>query len=108
MTGSRSSSDAGGIAPDLIGFGRSSKGGHLDYSLDGLATFVEELLDHLGVERVSVIAHQWGAAVGAVLAARHPDLVARITAAPPAAADRRVRMAAGSSAGGGARSSASC
>ena len=25
----------GGIAPDLIGFGRSGKGGHLDYSVDG-------------------------------------------------------------------------
>ncbi len=73
----------GGIAPDLIGFGRSSKGGHLDYSLDGLATFVEELLDHLGVERVSVTSHQWGAAVGAVFAARHPDRVARITALQP-------------------------
>jgi pimeloyl-ACP methyl ester carboxylesterase len=73
----------GGIAPDLIGFGRSGKGGHLDYSLDGLATFVEELLDHLGVGRVSLVAHQWGAAVGAVFAARNPDRVARITALQP-------------------------
>jgi pimeloyl-ACP methyl ester carboxylesterase len=73
----------GGIAPDLIGFGRSSKGGHLDYSLDGLATFVEQLLDELGVDRVDLVAHQWGAAVGAVFAARHPDRVARITALQP-------------------------
>lgn len=73
----------GGIAPDLIGFGSSSKGGHLDYSLDGLATFVEALLDHFGIRRVSVVAHQWGAAVGAVLAARRPDLVARMTVLQP-------------------------
>jgi pimeloyl-ACP methyl ester carboxylesterase len=73
----------GGIAPDLIGFGSSSKGGHLDYSLDGLATFVEELLDHFGVKRVSLVAHQWGAAVGAVLAARQPDRVARMTVLQP-------------------------
>jgi len=74
---------AGGIAPDLIGFGRTGKGGHLDYSLDGLARFVEELLDHLGIGRVSLVAHQWGAAVGAVLAARHPDRVARLTLLQP-------------------------
>ena len=30
----------GGVAPDLIGFGRSGKGGHLDYSIDGHADFV--------------------------------------------------------------------
>jgi pimeloyl-ACP methyl ester carboxylesterase len=70
---------AGGIAPDLIGFGRSSKGGHLDYSVDGLAGFVAELLDQLEIERVSLVAHQWGAAVGAVLASRHPDRVERLT-----------------------------
>jgi pimeloyl-ACP methyl ester carboxylesterase len=75
---------AGGIAPDLIGFGRSSKGGHLDYSLDGLAAFVAELLDQLGIERVSLVAHQWGAAVGVVLAARHPGLVERLTLFNPA------------------------
>ena len=34
--GRRSWSATGGIAPDLIGFGRSGKGGHLDYSIDGL------------------------------------------------------------------------
>jgi pimeloyl-ACP methyl ester carboxylesterase len=73
----------GGIAPDMIGFGRSSKGGHLDYSLDGLATFVVELLDQLEVARVSLVAHQWGAAVGAVFAARHPERVERLTLLNP-------------------------
>ena len=33
----------GGVAPDLIGFGRSAKGGHLDYSLNGYVGFIEEL-----------------------------------------------------------------
>lgn len=69
----------GGIAPDLIGFGRSSKAGHLDYSLDGLAAFVADLLDHLAIERVSLVAHQWGAAVGASFAVRHPARVERLT-----------------------------
>ena len=34
----------GGIAPDLVGFGRSGKSGHLNYSLPGLAAFVERQL----------------------------------------------------------------
>jgi pimeloyl-ACP methyl ester carboxylesterase len=69
----------GGIAPDLIGFGRSAKGGHLDYSLDGLARFVEELLDRLEIERAAIVAHDWGAAAAAVLAARRPELIERVT-----------------------------
>jgi pimeloyl-ACP methyl ester carboxylesterase len=76
---------AGGIAPDLIGFGRSSKGGHLDYSPAGLTSFVERLLDELGAQRVSVVAHQWGAVVGALLAARRPDAVERLTLLNPLA-----------------------
>jgi pimeloyl-ACP methyl ester carboxylesterase len=73
----------GGIAPDLIGFGRSSKGGHLDYSLDGLVAFVAELLDELGVDRVRLVAHQWGAAVGAGFAARHPGRVEQLALLQP-------------------------
>ena len=56
----------GGIAPDLIGFGRSGKGGHLDYSLPGLARFVERFLDHLDIEEVQLVGHDLGAAVGLV------------------------------------------
>jgi pimeloyl-ACP methyl ester carboxylesterase len=74
---------SGGIAPDLIGFGRSSKGGHLDYSLDGLTTFVTDFLDRLGVERVSLVAHQWGAAAGVQLAVRDLGRVERLTLINP-------------------------
>ena len=41
----------GGIAPDLMGFGRSGKGGHLDYSLAGLTGFVERFLAELARRR---------------------------------------------------------
>lgn len=60
---------AGGVAPDLIGFGRSGKGGHLDYSVEGLADAVEPLLP----ARFKLVAHDWGAVVGLELAVRHPD-----------------------------------
>lgn len=75
----------GGIAPDLIGFGRSGKGGHLDYSVVGLAAFLERLLAHLGVEDVQIVGHDWGAAVGLAFARRNPDRVRRLVLcnAPP-------------------------
>jgi pimeloyl-ACP methyl ester carboxylesterase len=78
-------SRTGGIAPDLIGFGRSGKGGHLDYSLAGLAEFVERLLAHLGVQQVQVVGHDWGAAVAIALADRNPGRVRRLVLcnAPP-------------------------
>jgi pimeloyl-ACP methyl ester carboxylesterase len=69
---------SGGIAPDLIGFGRSGKGGNLDYSIKGLTDFLERLLDHLDVDRVKLVVHDWGAAVGLAFAQRHPERVQRI------------------------------
>jgi pimeloyl-ACP methyl ester carboxylesterase len=76
----------GGIAPDLIGFGRSGKGGHLDYSLDGLADFLDRFLTHVGVnDFLQVVAHDWGAAVALTFAQRHPGRVRRLALlnAPP-------------------------
>jgi pimeloyl-ACP methyl ester carboxylesterase len=76
---------AGGLAPDLIGFGRSGKGGHLDYTIDGLATFVEALLEQLQIDTLTLVGHDWGAVVGLVLAQRHPDRIQRLALinAPP-------------------------
>jgi pimeloyl-ACP methyl ester carboxylesterase len=68
----------GGLAPDLLGFGRTAKGGNLDYSIAGHADFLERLLDELGTERVSLVAHDWGAAGGLAFAQRHPDRVERL------------------------------
>jgi pimeloyl-ACP methyl ester carboxylesterase len=80
---------SGGIAPDLIGFGRSGKGGHLDYSLAGLAEFVERFLGHLGVQRVRIVGHDWGALVGLSFADRNPGRVDRLVLVnpPPARED---------------------
>lgn len=69
---------SGGIAPDLFGFGRSSKRGDLDFSLDGLASFVDAFLDLVGVERVRLVGHDWGAAIGLRWALRDPDRVERL------------------------------
>ena len=75
----------GGIAPDLIGFGRSGKGGHLDYSLAGLAGFLERFLAEVHMDAVKLVAHDWGVGVGLTLAARHPERIERLVLlnAPP-------------------------
>jgi pimeloyl-ACP methyl ester carboxylesterase len=68
----------GGLAPDLVGFGRSSKAANLDYTLSGLGNFIETVLDHLEVPRVTLVAHDWGAGGGLVFAQRHPERVRRL------------------------------
>jgi haloalkane dehalogenase len=67
------------IAPDLIGMGDSAK---LPHSGPGSYTFVEHrryldaLLDALGVqERVTLVVHDWGSALGFDWANRHRDAV---------------------------------
>lgn len=68
----------GGIAPDLPGFGRTTKAGNLNYTLNGHADFIEGLLSELGVERVKLVAHDWGAGGGLVFAQRHPERIAKL------------------------------
>ncbi len=68
----------GGLAPDLIGFGASAKGGQLNLTLEGHADFLEALLARLGVERVQLVMHDWGAGGGLVFAQRHPHRVERL------------------------------
>ncbi|HEY2398486.1 MAG TPA: alpha/beta hydrolase [Solirubrobacteraceae bacterium] len=67
----------GGVAPDLPGFGRSGKPGSLSYTIGEYDAFIERFLDQLGVERVSLVMHDWGA-VGLAFAQRLPERVERI------------------------------
>jgi pimeloyl-ACP methyl ester carboxylesterase len=67
----------GGYAPDLPGFGRSGKPADFEYSIEGYASFLEAYLDHMGVERYSLVVHDWGA-VGLALAQRAPGRVERL------------------------------
>jgi pimeloyl-ACP methyl ester carboxylesterase len=67
----------GGVAPDLPGFGRSAKRADLDYSIAGYDRFVEAFVDHLGLERFSLVVHDWGAAALAT-AQRMPERLHRL------------------------------
>jgi pimeloyl-ACP methyl ester carboxylesterase len=68
----------GGIAPDLIGFGRSGKTGELDYSIEGLADFAEDLTGAIGIDDIRLVGHGWGAAAALEFARRHPGRTRRL------------------------------
>jgi pimeloyl-ACP methyl ester carboxylesterase len=51
---------AGGIALDLPGFGQSGKPALWPYSIAGYERFLQAFADHLGLDRVRVVAHDWG------------------------------------------------
>jgi pimeloyl-ACP methyl ester carboxylesterase len=67
----------GGVAPDLPGFGRSGKPGYLSYTMEEYDRFLERFLDERGIERVSLVVHDWGA-VALLFAQRLPERVERI------------------------------
>jgi pimeloyl-ACP methyl ester carboxylesterase len=67
----------GGIAPDLPGFGRSGKPGSLRFTIDEYADFIESFLDLVGIERDSLVMHDWGA-LGLMFARRHPERIDRL------------------------------
>jgi pimeloyl-ACP methyl ester carboxylesterase len=67
----------GGVAPDLPGFGRSAKSAAFDYSITGYGRWLEAYVDVVGLERFSLVVHDWGA-VGLALAQRIPERVERL------------------------------
>lgn len=65
------------IVPDLRGFGQSdrpTKGRH-SYSMQRILGDLTGLLDALGLEKVHVVGHDWGAIAAWALAGWHPDRV---------------------------------
>lgn len=69
------------IVPDMRGYGGSLKPAEVDaYNLLLLAGDVLAVLDHLGIERASIVGHDWGAAVTWGLASMAGDRVDRMVA----------------------------
>jgi len=67
----------GGIALDLPGFGRSAKPVGFDYSIAGYDRFLESFLRVAGVERFSLVMHDWGV-VALATAQRQRDRLDRL------------------------------
>ena len=66
------------IVPDHIGCGLSDKPQDYPYTLSRHIRNVRLLLEKLGVEDFSLVAHDWGGAIGTGLAGRMPEKVRQI------------------------------
>jgi pimeloyl-ACP methyl ester carboxylesterase len=64
------------VAFDLVGFGRADKRPYLGYSGPVWATFVQHVLNELGIRRVHVVANDLGGEAATHWAAAHPDAFA--------------------------------
>ncbi|MGW7433473.1 alpha/beta fold hydrolase [Streptomyces sp. NPDC054861] len=72
------------IMPDLRGTGRSARPADPGtYRCDRLVDDVEALRDHLGLDRMDVLAHSAGANLAALYASRHPERVDRLLLITP-------------------------
>jgi pimeloyl-ACP methyl ester carboxylesterase len=67
----------GGCAPDLPGFGASAKLGSFDSSIDGYAAWLRVFADQRGLDRFSLVMHDWGV-VGLALAQAVPERIERV------------------------------
>lgn len=63
------------IAPDQIGFCKSSKPADYQYSLHQLSWNTRGLLDTLGIEKATVIGHSMGGMLAARFGLQYPDFV---------------------------------
>ena len=67
----------GGVAPDLPGFGRSAKPAEFDYSISGYDRWIEAFTELAGLERFTLVVHDWGGAALA-FAQRFPERIERL------------------------------
>ncbi|WP_416444324.1 alpha/beta fold hydrolase [Leeuwenhoekiella sp. A16] len=63
------------IVPDQIGFGKSTKPAHYQFTFQQLATNTKTLLDTIGVEKISVLGHSMGGMVATRFALMFPETV---------------------------------
>src|SRR4051794_14720326 len=51
----------GGIAVDLPGFGRTTKRGDFDFTIDGYGHWLDRFAEHAGLDRFALVVEDWGA-----------------------------------------------
>lgn len=67
------------IAPDMRGYNLSDKPEKIgDYNIDMLAADIAGLVKSLGLQKVILVGHDWGAAVAWATAAMHPEVVSKL------------------------------
>jgi pimeloyl-ACP methyl ester carboxylesterase len=65
------------IAPDLLGWGKAERPPSFHWTMEGLAGWIGDLIDALGVAHFDLVVHDWGG-VAMITAAERPHVVDRI------------------------------
>lgn len=66
------------IVPDQIGFGKSSKPEHFQYSFQQLAENTKALLDNLGIAHIAVLGHSMGGMLATRFALMYPETTEKL------------------------------
>ncbi|UIX29247.1 alpha/beta fold hydrolase [Streptomyces sp. GQFP] len=66
------------LAPDVVGYGATSRPQDVRYSLETWADHVLGFMDALGIERASLVGNSLGGRISLALAEQHPDRVHRM------------------------------
>ena len=78
------------VVPDHMGFGKSQTPQDRPYTLRSHTENLAELLDHLGLEDITLVMQDWGGPIGTAYAVRHPERVKRLVYANTLAGYGRV------------------
>jgi cis-3-alkyl-4-acyloxetan-2-one decarboxylase len=68
------------VVPDHMGFGKSATPADRRHDLAAHIDNLEALILELGLDRITIVAHDFGGPVGTGVALRHPDRIARLVA----------------------------
>ncbi|WP_205686245.1 alpha/beta fold hydrolase [Chitinophaga parva] len=71
------------IVPDQVGFGKSDKPAHLQFSLHLLAENTHRLLDSLGIQKAVVLGHSMGGMLAMRFAIQYPGTVTKLVLEDP-------------------------
>lgn len=71
------------VVPDQLGFGKSTKPEHYQYSFHQLATNTKNLLDKLGLKKVSVLGHSMGGMLATRFALIFPETTEKLVLVNP-------------------------
>lgn len=71
------------IVPDQIGFGKSSKPDHFQYTFQQLAENTKKLLDHLGIKKTAVLGHSMGGMLATRFTLLYPETAAKLVLENP-------------------------
>lgn len=71
------------IIPDQIGFGKSTKPDNFQYTFQQLAANTKQLLDHLGIDKTTVLGHSMGGMLATRFALMYPETAEKLVLENP-------------------------